>query len=177
MATHMLRPRHLSRFLKEQLDNGSDRLTYEQIAQRIFGITRVTDDMIDEIKRCWHAAEKRLRSRGTCAMLVTDIYFENFARKEPNKPHTIAACIALEGRPSAGIRLLTLKGSRNDPMAVAYFTIRTRNVHGSVSAIEDRATIEWTRGKLTKRVARRMIENVSKPVLPPSAEDFDQLMR
>ena len=112
-----------------------------------------------------------------CAILVTETYFSVYhARKQPKTPDTIAACIALHGRPAAGVRLLTMKGIQNDPMALAYFKLRGLEVQGIVAAIEDRITVEWHNRKLTKRVAKRMIDHVTAPVLPYHEDEFKELM-
>lgn len=173
---HYLKPTHLTRYLKQSLDNGRYRLTWEEIGGDLFG-RNPTEQDVAEIRHCWHQSEKQLRRLGTCCILVTDVYFESFEDTEPNQPHTIAACIAgYRGGKSAGIRLLTMKGTRNDPMALAYLSLRSRAARGMVAALEDRATIEWTRGKMSKRVAKRMIDNVSAPVLPDHDKEFGELM-
>jgi hypothetical protein len=165
-----MKPKHLSRFLRESLDNGHYRLTYRDIAIGVSGGRSLTKaevaDAIDEIKRCWYAAEKRLRHREVCAMLVTDFYFNTYEKGEPKGEDSIALCIALNGRLSAGVRLLCMKGVRNDPMAIMYFRMRERNVHGIQSAILDRIAIESAKGRLTPSIARTLVDIVTEPSLP-----------
>jgi len=172
----MLLPKQLARFLHASLENGNYKLTFAETAQGIFEIKRATGAHIGEIKRCWPRAQKHLRRLGTCAMLVTDEYFINFPRKEPRAANTIALSLAGEGKAAAGFRLLTAKGAVNDPMAIAFYAMRTRNVRGGVSAIEDRVAIEFKRGKLAKRIGRRIIDDVNAPVLPDHGQEFGELM-
>lgn len=180
---HWLKPKRLAKFLKVALDNGDYRLTYEEIAQGIFNAKRLTraelEQVTDEIRRCWHAAEKHLRRRGVCVILVTQFYFDNFDRREPKKAQQIAMCIAGSGydRAAAGVRLLSLKGTQNDPMAIMYFKLRSRNLHGMESALLDRVTVESTKGKLTKSVARTLSDSIAQPALPQHEVEFAKLMR
>jgi hypothetical protein len=67
---------------------------------------------------------------------------------------------------AAGIRLLTAKGIRNDPMALMYFRLHGLNAKGIIAALEDRAVVEWKRGKLSKGAARRVVYRITQPVLP-----------
>jgi hypothetical protein len=176
MATHWIKPRRLAAFLRESLDNGQYRLTYKEIASSVFGVKAPTIDDIDEIRARWHAAEKRLRKRGICAILVTQFYFDTYDRHEPKGAQQIALCIALAGRAAAGIRLLSMKGQHNDPMALMYFRLRSSNLHGQESAILDRITIESMKGKLTKPVARTLADTLTEPALPAHEREFAKLM-
>jgi hypothetical protein len=86
-------------------------------------------------------------------------------------------CIAgYGGRKAFGIRLLTMKGRQNDPMALMYFNMRARNLRGMVGAVEDRITVEWSGGKLTKVRARMLVDEVTEPALPEHSEEFKKLM-
>jgi hypothetical protein len=107
---------------------------------------------------------------------VTQTYFDFYTKGEPKTEGTITECIAYHWRKAAGIRLLTARGIRNDPMALVYFNLRSRNVHGTTAAIEDRAVIEWKKGKLTKVEARRLIDEVTEPPLPEHKKEFGKLM-
>jgi hypothetical protein len=173
----MIKPRHLSAYLKTQLDNGNDRLTWEEIAKGIFGIKTVTEDHIEEIRHCWHLSEKRLRARGTCAILVTEMYFDAFDKREPNTEQQMTACIALHGRPAAGVRLLTLKGSRNDPMAIMFLHLHSRNAQGMQAAILDRIAVEFSKGRLSKNRGQKLANRTMQPTLPLHEKEFDKLMR
>jgi hypothetical protein len=173
---HYLKPKRLTQYWKQALDNGHSRLTFEETARDLFERRPIERD-IEEIRHCWHQSEKQLRRLGTCVILVTETYFEDFNRREPDNPQAIRMCIAGgKGCPAVGVRLLTMKGTKNDPMALAYLALRTRCVLGGVAAIEDRATIEWTRGKMSKRISRRIIDNATAPVLPYHETEFGELM-
>jgi len=180
---YVLKPKRLAQFLRLSFENGNYRLTYREIAFGILTAVKPTKAEValftDEIRRCWHAAEKHLRRKGVCTILVTKFYFDNYHRLEPKRPNEIALCIAGGGmgQGAFGVRLLSMKGMKNDPMALAYFAVRTRSARGMVAAIEDRAAIEWKRGKLTKPVAKRLVDNVGTPALPEHQAEFDELMR
>jgi hypothetical protein len=109
-------------------------------------------------------------------MLVTDIYFQSYTRREPRNPDAITLCIACHGRKAVGVRLLTAKGVRDDPMALMYFQLHGLNVKGMLAALEDRAVVEWTKGRLSKRVAQKTIDRVAAPVLPDHAAELKKLM-
>jgi hypothetical protein len=174
--TYWIKPWILTRYLKGELENGHDRMRYEEIARALFKIKNVTEDHIAEIKRCWHSTEKQLRRRGTCAMLVTERYFEEHAKREPNTEQQIILCIALHGRPAAGIRLLTLKGSRNDPMAIMFLRLNSRNAQGMQAAILDRIAVEWAKGRLSKARGQFLAGSLSEPALPRHEEEFLKMM-
>jgi hypothetical protein len=181
MSAHWMKPKYLSRFLRESLDNGHYRLTYREIAIGVSGRRSLTKaevtEVTEEIRRCWHAAEKRLRNYWeVCAILVTKFYFDTYDKGEPRGENSINLCIALNGRPAAGVRLLCLKGIRNDPMAIMYFRMREHNVHGIQSAILDRIAIESAKGRLTPSVARTLVDIVSEPALPEHDAEFARLM-
>jgi hypothetical protein len=180
MADHFLKPKHLSKFLHVSLDDGHYRLTDEEIAVGICGrLTKAEiEQVIEEIRRVWHAAEKRLRSRGICAIRVTDFYFDTFDRREPTKPNQIMLCIAGagKGRAGTGVRLLALKGSKNDPMAIMYLKLRSLSMHGMEAAILDRITIEWMKGRLSKPLARNLADGITEPALPDHEAEFAKLM-
>lgn len=171
---NLLRPMQLERFLRQQLDNGKDKLTYKEISRGVFGV--FTPQHLDEIKRCWREAEKRMRQRDVCAILVTELYFEGYTHREPKTPKEIADSIALEGRAAAGVRLLTLKDSHNDLVALTYFVMRARNVQGGMLGIADRVTVEWKHGKISKRIARKIITDAIAPALPYHGDAFKELM-
>jgi hypothetical protein len=171
----------LSGVLREALEDGYYRLTYREIAIRIAGGKSLTKaqvaDYTAEIRHCWHRAERRLRKRGICAILVTKFYFDTYDRIEPKGEQQIMLCIAGGyDRAAAGVRLLTKKGKRNDPMALKYFELRARNLHGIESAILDRVAIEYARGKLTKPIGRAIADEVVEPALPDHGAEFGDLM-
>jgi hypothetical protein len=180
MSAHWMKPKHLSRFLRESLDNGHYRLTYRDIALGVSGKRSLTKaeiaEYIEGIRHCWQRAEKRLRHREVCAILVTDFYFNTYEKGEPKGDNSITLCIALNGRPAAGVRLLCMKGVRNDPMAIMYFRMRERNVHGIQSAILDRIAIESAKGKLTPSIARTLVDIVTEPGLPEHDAEIARLM-
>jgi hypothetical protein len=181
MSSHWLKAKVLSSFLRESLENGYYRLTYREIAIGISGGRSLTKAQVaeytDEIRHCWHRAERRLRKRGICAILVTKFYFDTFNRIEPTHPNEIMMCIAGGyDRAAHGVRLLSRKGRRNDPMALVYFRLRSRNLHGIEAAILDRLTIEHMRGKLTKARARGIADEVTEPALPDHDSEFRDLM-
>jgi hypothetical protein len=62
-------------------------------------------------------------------------------------------------------------------MALMYFHLRSRNLRGMVGAVEDRITVEWSHGKLTKVRARMLVDEVTEPALPEHAAEFNQLMK
>jgi len=171
-----IQPRILTNYLESSLNNGHYKLTYEEIAMDLWKLKASTKQHIIAIRRAWPQSEKQLRRLGTCAMLVTEIYFQDYPRKEPRNPDAIKASIAYHFQKAAGIRLLTAKGVRNDPMALMYFHMRGINVQGTTAAIEDRAVIEWKKGKLSKRVARRIVDKVTAIPLPEHQLEFAQLM-
>jgi hypothetical protein len=173
-----IQPKILADYLEKAFKNGYYRLTFDDIAIGIFRIKVPKDEHIESLRVAWQPAQKLLRRREMCAMLVSEMYFEDYARREPRGVEAIKMCIAgYGGRRAGGVRLLTMKGSRNDPMALMYFHLRSRNVRGMVSAIEDRITTEWAHGKLTKPRARMLVDEVIEPVLPEHQAEFDQLMR
>src|SRR5215831_9283326 len=174
------RPKYLAKFLRASLENGNYRLTFKEIAQGHLSAKKMTKaeiaEGVDEIKRCWHGAERHLRSHWEiCAILCTKFYFDGYDKLEPTRPNELALCIAGGGinQGAFGVRLLTMKGTKNDPMAIAYLRLRTRNMRGMMSAIEDRATIEWKRGKLSKPIARRLVDNAVSPMLPFHEAEFN----
>jgi hypothetical protein len=174
--TLSVQPRILTSFLEKSLNNGQYKLTYEQIAYGLWKLKTPTKQHVDAIRHAWPQSEKQLRRLGTCAILVTQLYFDSFPRREPKNPEAISLCIAYHWRKSVGIRLLTAKGIRNDPMALMYFYLRTRNSQGTMSALEDRAVVEWKKGKLSKRTARRIVDRVTQLTLPQHQLEFSQLM-
>jgi hypothetical protein len=182
MSDHWLKPKRLSKFLRISLENGNYRLTDDEIARGIFDANRLTkaevEQIIDEIRRCWYAAEKHLRKRGICAIRVTEFYFDSYDLTEPKKPTQIMMCIAGSGKGRAGfgVRLLSLKGSKNDPMALMYLKLRSLSMHGMEAAILDRITIEWMKGKLSKPLARTLADGISEPALPDHDAEFAKLM-
>lgn len=180
MAEHYLKPRHLSRFLLRSLDNGHYRLTDEEIAIGICGrLTKAEmEQVVEEVRRVWYAAEKDLRSRGVCAIRVTEFYFDSYDRTDPTKPTQIMMCIAGsgKGRAGVGVRLLSLKGSKNDPMAIMYLKQRGLCLHGMEAAILDRITIEWKKGRLSRPIARNLADGITEPALPAHDSDFEKLM-
>jgi hypothetical protein len=105
---------------------------------------------------------------------VTEDYFGS--RREPQGPQAIKMAIALHGRKSAGVRLLTLKGKHNDPMTIMYFALRGRNLHGTAAALNDRLAIEARKGNLTKTVGRKIGDDISEPALPEHDSDYARLM-
>ena len=170
-----IQPRILSEFLEKSLNNGRYKLTYDEITTGLW--PQKSSGQLTAIRHAWPQAEKLLRRLGTCAMLVTDEYFSAYPnRKEPKSPNTIVPCIACHGRKAAGIRLLTAKGVRDDPMALMYFKLHGLNAKGMIAALEDRATVEWKKGKLSKRAAVKVIEKVTAPILPEHDADFGKLM-
>jgi hypothetical protein len=171
-----LQPRILTNYLERSLNNGHYKLTYAQIATGLWRIKGLTPRHLAAIRRAWPRSEKQLRRLGTCAILVTQTYFESFPRREPRAPEVIRECIAYHWRKAAGVRLLTAKGCRNDPMALIYFSMRGANVHGTVAAVEDRVAVEWAKGHLTKAAARRLIDKVTEPTLPEHQLEFGKLM-
>src|SRR5262245_4720174 len=143
--------RILTDYLEHAFGNGCYKLTYEDIARDIFRIKVPKDEHIQAIRDAWQQSQKQLRRLGMCAFLVSNIYFDDYPKREPRGSEAIKMCIAgYGGRKSRGIRLLTMKGVVNDPMALMYFDIRGHNVHGMMAAISDRAIVEWKRGNLTK---------------------------
>jgi hypothetical protein len=177
MTRLKLQSRILTDYLDKAFSKGVYRLTFDDICLGIFRIKVVHVQHVAAIRDCWQTAQKQLRRRGVCAMLVSAMYFENYPRREPKGPEAIKMCIAgYGGRKAAGVRLLTMNGVRNDPMALMYFHMRSRNVRGVVSAIEDRIAVEYAQGKLTKPPARMLVDKVTEPVLPEHAEEFNQLM-
>jgi hypothetical protein len=172
-----LQPKILADHLEKAFCNGYYRLTFDDVAIRIFRIKVPQNAHIASIREAWQPAQKQLRRRGVCAMLVSEMYFEDYARREPRGVEAIKMCIAgYGGRKAGGIRLLTMKGVRNDPMAIMYFNLRSRNIRGVVGAIEDRITVEWSHGKLTKVRARMLVDQVTEPALPEHEADFNKLM-
>jgi hypothetical protein len=172
-----IQPRILTNYLEHAFGNGRYKLTYEQIALGLWPKLKVPNELHTRaIRKAWPRAERELRRRDMCAILVTAMYFEDFPRSEPRNPDAITHCIAYHWRGAAGIRLLTAKNIRNDPMALVYFALRARNVKGTVAAIEDRATVEWLRGKLGKRTAMRLIDKVNELALPEHQIEFAELM-
>jgi len=167
----------LSDYLERALGNGEYKLRFDDIARDIFKIKCPKDEHLEAIRKAWHQAEKQLRRMGTCAMLVSADYFETYSKREPRGIIAIKMCIAGYGGSKAiGVRLLTMKGATNDPMALAYFAVSSRNLRGMAAAIEDRITVEWKRGHLSKRVARQQIDDVVEPALPEHQTEFEELM-
>jgi len=172
-----IQARILTDYLDRKFSNGVYRLTFEDICLGIFRIKVVHREHIIAIRDAWQSSQKQLRRRGVCAMLVSTMYFDDYPRREPRGVEAIKMCIAgYGGRKAGGVRLLTMKGAQNDPMALMYFHMRSRNVRGMVGAIEDRITVEWTHGKLTKPRARMLVDEVIEPALPEHDADFKKLM-
>jgi len=170
-----IQPRILTNYLEKSLNNGHYRLTFREISSALF--RKESQSCVEAIRHAWFQSQKQLRRQGTCAILVTEIYFVNYTSREPKGADAIRLCIAgVLGGKAYGVRLLTMKGVKDDPMALMYFNLRGRNVRGTVAAIEDRAVVEWTKGKLSKRVAKRIIDKVSEPVLPDHQLEFAKLM-
>jgi hypothetical protein len=175
---HYLKPWTLTQYLRRELDNGHFKLTFAEIAFDLFERS-MTDSDHEEIVRCWHQSEKQLRRHhAICVMLVTEFYFDNFRRKEPDTPMKIAMSIAGggRGRKAHGVRLLTAKGARHDPMMIAYQAIGRRSALGKIAAVEDRWTLEWGRGNVSKRVAQREIKRLGKPLKALHQKEFKELM-
>src|SRR5215472_2341579 len=174
-----IKPTVLFRHLKKQLANGQYRLTTKEVCKAIFGVETVGESHILEIKRCWPAAEKRLRRNGICAIGVTEYYFRKFRQTgvEPTDPEAIRRCLAINWNKGYGFRLLTLKGSRNDPMAVMWLRLRMLNVQGGQSAILDRIAIEYAKGTLSKALAQKLVGLTTEPALPEHEEELDELMK
>jgi hypothetical protein len=173
-----IKPMRLTRYLITQFNNGAHRRRLEDTAKDIFGVKSITNEHTEEIMRVWRRAEEHCRSRGLCVIPVAKFYFEKFTeKKEPTKADHIKLCIA-GGWSGAtdGFRMLSMKGSKNDPMAVMYLQIRIRCVRGGESAILDRITVEWTRGALTKALAKQMVDAASEPALPAHEAEFGKLM-
>jgi hypothetical protein len=173
-----IQPKILADYLEKEFNNGCYRLTFDDVAIGVFRIKVPKREHIESLRAVWQPAQKQLRRRDVCAMLVSEMYFEDYARREPRGVEAIKMCIAgYGGRKAGGIRLLTMKGVRNDPMAIMYFHLRSRNVRGMISAIEDRITVEWSHNKLTKVRARMLVDEVIEPALPEHGDDFNQLMK
>lgn len=174
---HKIQPRILTDYLDRQFANSVYRLTFDDIALGVFRIRVPKKEHIAALREAWQPAQKQLRRRGVCAILVSEMYFDQYARREPRGVEAIKMCIAgYGGRKAYGIRLLTMKGARNDPMALMYFHMRSRSVRGMVGAIEDRITVEWVHGRLSKPRARMLVDEVTEPALPEHQEDFNKLM-
>jgi hypothetical protein len=171
-----LQPRILTNYLERSLNNGHYKLSYEQIAKSLWRVNAVTPRHLSAIRHAWPQSEKQLRRLGTCAILVTETYFDSFPRREPRAPEAIRECIAYHFRKAAGVRLLTAKGIRNDPMALIYFSMRGANMHGTVAAVEDRIAVEWSKGHLSKAAARKLVDKVTEPTLPEHQLEFGKLM-
>jgi hypothetical protein len=168
----------LIEYLACQFSNGTYRLTFDDVARAIFRIKCPNEEHIRALRVSWQHVQKKLREvHEICAMLVSAMYFADYPRSEPKGREAIQMCIAgYGGRKAAGIRLLSLKDRKNDPMMMEYFAARSRNLGGMVAAVEDRITVEWKKGHLTKRVARKQVDDVTAPVLPYHAEDFKKLI-
>lgn len=172
-----IQSRILTIFLEKAFSNGCYRLTFDDIARGVFKIKCPKDEHIQAIRGAWQSSQKQLRRVGMCAMLVSDVYFESYARLEPRSVEAIKMCIAgYGGCKAAGIRLLTMKGAINDPMALIYFSVRGRNVQGMMAAIADRATVEWKRGRLSKVKARGIVNRLTDIPLPEHQTDFLEMM-
>ena len=166
----------LSDYLDRELNNGHYRLTFNQIARGLWPHLKVPHkEHIQAIRDAWQSAQKQLRRRKTCAILVTEFYFDVFRNREPSGKEQIKMCLALYHK-AHGVRLLTMKGAVNDPMAIEYFSVRGRNVHGMMSAIADRATVEHDRGKLTKIKAKAIVDKLAEIPLPEHQKEFFDLM-
>jgi hypothetical protein len=133
--------------------------------------------------RVWRPAETHCRNRDLCVIPVTQFYLDNFPKMkiEPSNPKAINQSIAgglwNKNSATAGFRMLSMKGSKNDPMAVEYLQRRIRCVRGGEAAILDRITVEWMRGALTKTLAKQLVDKTSAPALPPHEAEFEQLMK
>jgi hypothetical protein len=172
-----IQPKILADYLEKAFSDGCYRLTFDDIAIGIFRIKVPKQEHIEALRTAWQSAQRQLRRRDVCAMLVSVMYFDDYARREPRGVEAIKMCIAgYGGRKAGGVRLLTMKGVRNDPMAIMYFHLRSRNVRGMVGAIEDRITVEWSHGKLTKVRARMLVDEATEPALPEHQEEFNKLM-
>jgi hypothetical protein len=173
-------PTTLYLYLRPKLEAGNAyRVTHKQICKDIFQEPVTTDDQISEIKRVWPAAEKLLRRKaGICAMGVTEYYFRKFRKTgaEPTDPIAIKRCLAINWNKGYGIRLLTLKGAHNDPMAIMWLQLRMLNVQGGQAAILHRIAIEYAKGNLTRSLARRLAGIAMEPALPDDDGEFRQLM-
>jgi len=167
--TRWIEPRILTDHLERELNNGHYRLTWEEIAIGIFG--KKSASCIAALRHAWFRSQKQLRRQGTCAILVTDIYFNTYsARKDPKTPEAIKLCIAgLEGGQAAGVRLLTMKGTCDDPMALMYFHMRGQNIRGTVAAVQDRVDVEQKKGKLSRPAARRISKRIA---LKPTSQQL-----
>jgi len=174
--TWTLQPRILADYLERELNNGHYRLTFTQIALGLWAIKVPTKAHIEVIRHAWQQAQKQLRRRGTCAILVTEFYFDIFNHKEPRNPEAIKLCLALQYK-AYGVRLLTMKGAVNDPMALMYFQLRSRNVGGMAAAIADRVAVEYGGGKLTKVKARGLIQKLTEFPLPEHQTEFNDLTK
>jgi hypothetical protein len=168
----------LTEYLRRAFNNGTYRLTFDDIARDVFKIKIPTDAHIDAVLDAWQLAQKKLREiHDICTMKVTAVYFNDYPKSEPKGEQAINLCIAgYGGRKAAGLRLMALNTVQNDPMALAYFKMRGRVLGGQVAAVEDRAVTLWKTRRLSKRVARKQVEIVNEPVLPYHDEDFKKLM-
>lgn len=179
---YWLKPKRLAKFLRVSLNNGYYRLTDKEIAQGIFSARKLTkaemEEAVEEVRRCWHAAEKHLRRRGICAVRVTKFYFDTYERRDPTKPNQILMSLAGSGygRAGYGVRLLSLKGVKNDPMAIMYIKYRSLILHGMEAAILDRITVEFSKGSLSKGLARNLVNATTEPALPDHEKDFEKLI-
>lgn len=167
----------LTNYLERALNDGHDRLTFDEIARGVFRIKCPNKEHIRAIRDAWQQSQKELRRMGTCVILVSAVYFDDYSRREPHGSEAIKMCLAgYGGRKAAGVRLLTMKGVINDPMALMYFRVRSRNVHGMVAAIADRATVEWKHGRLSKKEGRKIADRLTEMPLPEHQTDFLEMM-
>jgi hypothetical protein len=52
---------------------------------------------------------------------------------------------------------------KDDPIALMYFHLRGQNIRGTVAAIRDRIEVEQSKGKLSKRAARKIDNKLQLP--------------
>jgi hypothetical protein len=170
-----LQPKILCDYLEHAFRNRHHRQTFDEIARGLWQIKCPGSGHIRAIRDAWQSAQKQLRRLGTCAILMSETYFEIYEHREPRSDEAIRMCLALQHK-AHGVRLLSLKNIMNDPVAQVYFRLRVRNVKGMMSAIADRVATEYEQGKVSKPKGRTIIRSLTDIPLPEHHKGFLDMM-
>lgn len=161
--------------LKDALDNGEPSLLFTDVSCRLLGVKKPTDEDIEFTCAILKRARRRLqREHGLVTILVTQHLFDY---GEPESAHDARMCVAMGGRPASGIRVASMKGTKDDLLFIASQQFYANVGRGFIRECNDRAAIEHHKGRLTAAAAKVMLKAISSTDDPHHLKHYKRMLK
>jgi len=172
--------KRLANILETALKNGHKVLSFEQLTAKAKGVAVGAVTPNDVMKMRWDldSARHRLQRDKIITILVTQHYIDSFTgKREPASMQQAYDCCALHGRRAAGIRLATLKNTKNDIMCIAWLHLNGLVSRGIQRNNLDRIAVEFDAKHLTSARAALLKSDVTDAGKPLHVPEFKKLLQ